>query len=167
MPALPPYRLQTLLELRERKKEEAERELSRTMAELKAAQDKQAAMELELERMVAKREARRRDYMERAMKGEIAAMEAVNINKYIERLKEQEALQQDAIDGQKAVVAQREEDVDVARKALIKANQELKALEKHKEKWLEEVKKEIAAKEEQVMDELAQSIYLRGEGGKF
>ena len=38
MPALPVYRLQTLLELRARKKEEAERELSRTMAELTDAE---------------------------------------------------------------------------------------------------------------------------------
>jgi flagellar export protein FliJ len=166
MPALPPYRLQTLLEIRERKKEAAERELSRTMHELKLAQDKQAEMELELERMKAKREERRRDYMQKAMKGEIAAQEAVNINKYIERLKEQELLQIDAIDGQKAVVAQREEDVKVARQALVVATQELKALEKHKEKWIEEVKKEWAAKEEEAMDEIAQTIFLRNSGGK-
>jgi len=167
MPAMPPYRLQTLLEIRERKKEAAERELSRTMRELKLAQEKQKDMELELERMIAKRETRRREYMEKAMKGEIAAMEAVNINKYIERLKELEALQQDAIEGQKAVVRQREEDVEEARRALVVATQELKALEKHKEKWIEEVKKERAAKEEEQMDELAQAIYLRGSGGKF
>jgi flagellar export protein FliJ len=166
MPAMPPYRLQTLLEIRERKKEAAERELSRTMHELKLARDKQAAMELELQRMIAKREERRRDYMQKAMKGEIAAQEAVNINKYIERLKEQELVQQDAIEGQKAVVAQREEDVEEARKALVFATQELKALEKHKEKWVEEVKKARAAKEEEEMDELAQTIFLRNSGGK-
>ncbi|HET6347409.1 MAG TPA: flagellar FliJ family protein [Myxococcota bacterium] len=166
MPAFPPYRLQTLLEIRERKKEAAERHLSACFAALKVEKDKLAEMELELERMIHKRETRRREYLEKAMKGEVAAGHAVHTNKYIERLKELEVLQKEAIEGQKAVVRQREEDVEEARKALVVATQELKALEKHKEKWIEQVKKEIAAKEEDVMDELAQTIYMRNQRGE-
>lgn len=164
MPALPPYRLQTLLEVRERKKEAAERYLGTCLAALKKEQDRLADMERELERMIAKRETRRREYMEQAMKGEISALDAINTNKYIERLKELEVIQVEAIDGQKGVVEQRQEDVDAARAALIAANQELKALERHKEKWVEEVKKERAAREEDAMDELAQTIHRRGGG---
>ena len=161
MPALPPYRLQTLLEMRERKKEAAERFLSECMRNLKTEQDRQKAMEQELERMIAKRDTKRREYMEQAMRGEISATEAIASNKYIDRLKELEVLQRDAIEGQKAVVRQRQEDVESARQALVLATQELKALEKHKEKWLEQVKKEIQAKQEDVMDEIAQTIFQR------
>ena len=166
MPALPPYRLQTLLEIRERKKEAAERHLSACFVALRREQDKLKEMETELERMIAKRENRRREYMEKAMKGEIAAMEAINTNKYIERLKELEVVQKDAIEGQKAVVAQRQQDVDDARQAAVIANQELKALEKHREKWIEEVKKARAAKEEESFDEIAQTIFLRNEANR-
>lgn len=161
MPALPPYRLQTLLEMRERKKEAAEQALSEAMRALQREQDKQKEMETELERMVAKREQRRREYLEKAMTGALSAGDAINANKYIDRLKELEAMQQDAIEGQKAVVRQRQDDVEGARQALVTATQELKALEKHREKWLAKIKKEIMAKQEDVMDELAQTIFQR------
>jgi flagellar export protein FliJ len=161
MPKLPDYRLQALVTLRERKKEEAERILGAKLAELKAEQDKQRAMEEELERMIAKREAKMREYAEKSMKGLMAAQDVVGSNLYIERLKELEEAQKNAIEGQKQVVAQKKDEVEEARKGVVVATQDLKALEKHKEKWVEQVKKEIQAKEEDVMDEIAQTIFMR------
>ena len=73
-------------------------------------------------------------------------------------------MQKEAIEGQKSVVAQRQDDVERARQELIVANQELKALEKHKEKWADEVKKARASREEDTMDELAQTVFTRGIG---
>ncbi len=156
----PDYRLQVLLEMRERAKEEAERVLGDAMAALKTEQDRQKEMEAELERMVARREQRKRDYAEKAMRGEMSAQEVVSANTYIDRLKEQEEAQENAIEGQKAVVAQKQEDVEAARVELTRATQELKALEKHKEKFIEGWKKEMQAKEEETMDELAQQMFL-------
>lgn len=156
----PDYRLQTLLEIRERKKQETERALGDAMAAHKKEVDKQTTMEEELTRMVARREQRKRDYAEKAMRGEMAAQEVVSANTFIDRLKEQEESQKNAIEGQKAVVAQKLEEVDAARQELLKATQELKALEKHREKFVDEWKKEVAAKEADNMDELAQQIFL-------
>lgn len=160
MAKLPDYRLQVLVTLRERKKEETERILGQKLAELKAEQTRQREMEEELERMIAKRNAKMREYAEKSMKGMMAAQDVVGANLYIERLKEQEEAQENAIEGQKQVVAQKRDEVDEARKAVVLATQDLKALEKHKEKWVEQVKKEIQAKEEDVMDEIAQTIFL-------
>ena len=165
MPALPPYRLQTVLEVRERKKTAAEQAFALALAELRREQKRLAEMEAELVRMQALREQRRREYLERAMKGDMSAQEVITANVFIERLQEMEAAQKDAIVGQKAIIEQREEDVAATRIELVKANQDLKALEKHKEKWLEEVKKARAAREEDVMDEMAQMIFLRNPGG--
>ena len=159
---LPPYRLKTLLEVRERKKEAAEQRLAVCLRALHDEKEKLKVMELELERMIAKREKRLREYLEKAMKGEVSAMEAINQDVYTKRLKELEKVQMEAIEGQKGVIRQRQEDVEMARQALVVANQELKALEKHKENWIKQVKKEQAAKEENTLDELAQTIYLRG-----
>ena len=92
-----PYRLQTLLELRERKKEAAERHLGDCLARLKQEQDRQKEMEAELERMVAKREAKKREYAEKAMAGKMSAQDAVGAQVYIERLKELEDGQKQAI----------------------------------------------------------------------
>ena len=94
------------------------------------------------------------------MRGEISAQEAITSNLYIERLKDQEETQKNAIEGQKGVIEQKEEDVKAARDALRDAQQELEALEKHKEKWDAQVKKEREAKDEIVMDEIAQTIFL-------
>ena len=160
---LPPYRLKTLLEVRERNKEAAEQRLAVCLKALHDEKEKLKVMELELERMIAKREKRLREYLEKAMKGEVSAMEAISQDVYNKRLKELEKVQMEAIEGQKGVIRQRQEDVETARQALVVANQELKALEKHKENWIKQVKKEQAAKEENTLDELAQTIYLRSE----
>ncbi len=159
----PQYRLQTLLEIRERKKEEAEHELGLALAAHKKEVDKQKELEEELARMIAKREQRKREYAEKAMRGEMSAQDVVTASIYIDRLKEQEEAQKNAIEAQKAVVAQKLEELNVARQNLVKATQELKALEKHKEKFYEEWKKEQQAKEEDAMDELAQQIFMRND----
>jgi flagellar export protein FliJ len=161
MPALPPYRLQALLTIRERAKEAAEHALGAAIAAKKVEEEKLKALELELSRMVESRHQYRREYMEKAMKGEMAAQGAVTVNHYIEHLKGLEKLKQEAIVDQKEVIEAREQDVKAARAELLKKTQELKALEKHREKWIEEIKKERATKEELEMDELAQTIFLR------
>ena len=157
----PDYRLQALLDLRERKKEEAEKALGEALAAHKRELAKQKEMQAELARMAAKREQRKREYAEKAMRGEMSAQDVVTANTYIDRLKEQEEAQKNAIEGQKAIVAQKQQEVDAARVALTKAMQDQKALEKHKEKFVEDWKKEVQAKEEEAMDELAQSIFMR------
>lgn len=154
------YRLQALLGIRERKKEEAERALGAALQALKKEQDRLREMEAELERMIAKRKAKMREYAEKSMRGEMSAQDVVGANVFIDRLKEQEEAQKNTIEGQKAVIAQKQEEVSQARKAVVDATQELKALEKHKEKWVAQVKKEREAKEEEAMDDIAQAIYL-------
>jgi flagellar export protein FliJ len=161
MPKQPDYRLQALLEIRERAKEEAEHQLGEALAAHKAELDKQQQMEQELERMVARREQRKREYAEKQMRGEMSAQDVIGANTYIERLREQEEAQKQAIEGQKAIVAEKQQQVDLARQNLVKATQDLKALEKHKEKFIEDWKKEMQGKEEEAMDELAQQIFLR------
>ncbi len=163
MAVKPEYRLQTLLQLRERKKEAAEQHLAGCVKALRAEAERQRDMEAELERLVNKRKEKMREYAETAMKGQMSAAEAVAANVYIERLKEQEAAQKHAIEGQKQIVAQKQEDVKAAQKSLTDAMQELKALEKHREKFDEQVKREWEGKQEESMDEIAQSIYLKRE----
>ena len=156
----PDYRLQTLLGLREKAKDEAERHLGDCLRILKEEEERLEEMRAELRRMIASREAKSRDYAEKQMRGEMSAQAVISANSYIERLKEQEEAQQEAIDGQQEVVNARKADVKDARDKLIVANQDLKALEKHKEKWEKKIKREAQMKEEEALDELAQTIFL-------
>lgn len=163
MSQTPEYRLQVLLELRERKKDDAERALGAAIAARQVELDKQRAMEAELARLAAKREQKKRDYAEKAMRGVMSARDVVGANVFLEHLEEQERAQKNAVEAQRAVVAQRAREVETARQELVVATQELEALEKHKEKLADGWKKQQAAKEEQAMDELAQQIFLKGE----
>lgn len=156
----PDYRLQTLLGLREKAKSEAERNLGDCLRILKTEQERLEEMQAELRRMIASREAKSRDYAEKQMRGEMSAQAMIGAQAYLERMKELEEGQERAIDGQKRVLENKERDVEVARGVLVEANQELKALEKHKEKWEAKIKKERQAKEESELDELAQTMYL-------
>ena len=156
----PDYRLQTLLGLREKAKSEAERHLGDCLRILKEEEERLEQMRAELRRMIASREAKSRDYAEKQMRGEMSAQAMIGAQAYIERMKELEEGQERAIEGQERVVENKNDDVNNARGLLVEANQELKALEKHKEKWAEKVKKEQRAKEEADLDELAQTMYL-------
>ena len=86
--------------------------------------------------------------------------------RYIERLKEREAEQSARIDGQKEAVREAEKVLKRAQDALVVATQELKALQKHKEKWAEEVKRERMMREEDQMDEIGQTIFNQGKSGR-
>lgn len=165
MAALPPYRLATLLTIRERKKEAAEHKLAETLSALAKEEKRLKELQDELVAMEDRRQALRREYMEKAMRGQTGAGDAVRHNAYVEHLKDLEKQHKEAIADQQDRVTEHEGYVKAARDVLVAATQELKALEKHKEKWLEEVKKEREAKEEMVMDDIAQTIYLRNKDG--
>ena len=154
------YRLTALYGLREKAKEEAERILAQAMRALKEEQTRLEEMQAELERMIASRKAKAKEYAEKQMRGEMSAQAMISAQSYLERLKEQEQAQERTIEGQQRVIEQREKEVDRARQGLAEATQELKALEKHKEKWEKEQKRKRQLKEEELLDELAQTIHL-------
>ena len=156
----PAYRLQVLLELRERKKKAAEQHLASCLKKLKAEQERLLKMQQELERLEAKHKARKREYLEQVMRGELSAQDARTTHTYLEVLQEQINEQQQTIEQQRKVIEKHQEKVKQARAQLMQAAQELKAIEKNKEKWAEMIKKEKQAREAEVMDEIAQTIYL-------
>jgi flagellar export protein FliJ len=159
MAKLPPYRLQTLLEMRQRAEEDAKNAFAKAMAALHEEQRIQKEMEDELVRMVEDRKRRRREYADKLASGEMKITDQASAYRFIDRMKELEQEQQGRIDGQRENVREAEKLVKRAQDVLIQATQDLKALEKHREKWAEEVKKEMALKEENLLDEIGQTIF--------
>lgn len=161
MAKLPEYPLKTLTEIKERKKKEAEDH----WVECKKAREKEEIklkeMEEELRRMIERRELKRREYADKAMRGEHNGQLAQSAQVFIERLKDEEALQRDRIENQKTTVEEKKTVEKEAMDAMIQATQDVKALEKHKEKWAEGIKRELQIKEEEALDDLAQSIFER------
>lgn len=157
------YRLQALLGIRERAEEQAKEVFANAMNALNKEKQTLKDMEDELQRMIEDRKRRREEYSQKLASGEMKVTDQSSAYRYIERLKEREAEQQARIDGQKEQVREAEKVLKRAQDALIVATQDLKALQKHKEKWAEEVKRDRQMREEDNLDEIAQTIYNRRE----
>lgn len=156
------YRLETLLGIRERAERDAKEAFANAMAALNREKKALQDMEDELQRMIDDRKRRREEYSQKLASGEMKVTDQSAAYRYIERLKDRESEQQARIDGQKEQVREAEKVLKRMQDALVVATQDLKALQKHKEKWAEEVKKERAMREEDNLDEIAQTIFSQG-----
>lgn len=161
MPKLPDYRLQTLFEMREKAKKAAEDAYADAQKDVANEKKKLEEMHAELKRMMDLREAKRVEYATRASKGEYNVNQIQANLRHLDRMKEKEGAYKMEIDKQKDAVKAAERVAEDKKQAMISATQEFKALEKHKEKWAQEVKREIQLKEEDAQDDLAQTIFLR------
>lgn len=159
--AKPEYRLETLFGIRERKKKDAEDAYATAMKAKVAEEKKLAEMKEELKRMHKAREARRIEYADKAARGECNVRQIQGNATQIDRMKEKEGAYRMEIEKQKEAIKAAEAVVEEKKQALILATQDFKALEKHKEKWTAEVKREAMLKEEDQMDDLAQSTHLK------
>jgi len=128
------YRLKTLLEMRERAEKAAKETFARAMAMLRQEEQRLKELEEELERMIEDRKRRREEYSQKLATGEMKVTGQSSAYRYIERLKEKESEQKGRIDGQREHLREAEKVVKKAQDALIQATQDLKALQKHKEK---------------------------------
>ncbi len=159
--AQPKYRLQTLLEMRERAEEEAKENLAKTKKKLQDEIDELGKRQQKLEQMIQDRLRRREDYSRQLASGQIKVSQQGMASRFIDRLKANEEDQNLRIDDQKKTIKAAEKNVTLAQEKLLKATQELKALQKHKEKWEEMVKKQINGKLEDLQDEIGQMLYMQ------
>ena len=109
--------------------------------------------------MVEDRQRRRREYANKLASGEMKITDQSAAYRFIDRLKEREAEQKGKIDAQREMVLEAEKAMKRAQDELIVATQDLKALLKHKENWETKLRKERQLKEENNLDEIAQTIY--------
>ncbi len=158
---MPVYRLQALYDIKERKEKDAKEAFAAAQQALRDQQKLQKDMEEELQRMIEDRHRRREEYSQKLASGEMKVTDQSSAYRYIERLKDKEKEQEFKIEAQKEQVRNAEKEVKRSQDALIVATQDLKALQKHKEKWLADWKKEVAMKEEDNLDEIGQVIFNR------
>ena len=157
---MPPYRLQTLLEMRERAKEEAERAFSDAVKALEKEKAELKRMQEELERRKAERKAKVAAYLKEVMAKGAGINGLTMMNRYEERLKDEEAQLALEIEKQKEAVQLAEEKVEQKRREMAEAAKELKAIEKHKEKWTKEIRAERQMREEMNQEEIGNTLFL-------
>lgn len=157
---MPQYRLQTLLEIRARAKEAAEQAFAQAMRALADERQKLADLQAELVRRKEERKQKVMAYLAEVMKKGAGAGGLSQMNRYEERLKDEEAQLQLEIDQQVEAVKAAELVVEQKRQEMAEAAKELKAIEKHKETWLKQVKKERDAREELTQEEIGNALHL-------
>jgi flagellar export protein FliJ len=154
------YRLDTLLDIRQRAKDAAEQAFAEAVQALKKEQDKLEQMQEDLERRKKERKQKVMAYLEEVMQKGAGPNSMTLMNRYEERLKDEEAQLQLEIELQKEAVAQAERTVEEKRVEMAEAAKELKAIEKHKENWTKQVRAERMAREELVQEEIGNALFL-------
>jgi flagellar export protein FliJ len=154
------YRLQTLLDLRERAEQEAKEAFARALAALAEAKQELKQLEDDLAKRQAERARKVKAYLEELMAKGGAALAVQGMGVYEKRLRAEEDEVAAKIEEQKLAVREAEAEAERKRSELADAAKEKKAIEKHKEEWAETVKRERAVREEQASEEIGNALYL-------
>jgi flagellar biosynthesis chaperone FliJ len=157
---MPPYRLQALLELRERAKEEAEQAFSLALEALETETAEQKRLEQELETRKAERKQKVGAYLDQVMARGAGINGLDMMSRHEERLKDEEAQLARELERQKEAVAAAEKQVEQRRREMAEAAKELKAIEKHRETWQKQLRAERQAKEELSQEEIGNALFL-------
>ncbi|WP_338867508.1 flagellar assembly protein FliH [Myxococcus stipitatus] len=157
---MPPYRLQTLLDMRARAKEEAEQAFSDAIKALEREKAELQRLMEELERRKRERKEKVAAYLKEVMaKG--AGINGMNMmGRFEERLKDEEAQVALEVERQREAVKVAERVVEQRRREMAEAAKELKAIEKHKETWQKQVKYERQQREELNQEEIGNALFL-------
>src|SRR5438105_2941372 len=105
------YRLQTLLEMRERAEQAAKDAYAVAQAALREQEKILKELEEELERMIEDRKRRREEYSRKLASGEMKVTDQAAAYRFIERLKEKETEQKFKIESQKEVIRNAEKEM--------------------------------------------------------
>ena len=157
---MPPYRLQTLQDMRTRAKEEAEQAFSDALKALEKEKLALKSLEDDLERRKKERKQKVMAYLQEVMaKG--AGINGMNMmGRFEQRLKDEEAQVALEVERQKEVVKVAERTVEQKRREMAEAAKELKAIEKHRETWQKQIRAERQAREELTQEEIGNALFL-------
>lgn len=158
---MPPYRLQVLLDIRTKAEDEAKEAFSVAIRALEQEKQTLAKLQQDLERRKAERKARVAAFIEEVTKkgGGITGFQ--QMGRFEERLKDEETQAALEIERQKEAVVEAEQVVDERRLEMAEAAKERKAIEKHRDTWKAQVRKELMTKEEMTQEEIGSVLHLQ------
>ncbi|HQU86007.1 MAG TPA: hypothetical protein PKY59_22965, partial [Pyrinomonadaceae bacterium] len=128
------YRLETVLDIRRRAKDEAAKIVALRFQQLEKAEAELAQRRLNLQNCYEKQNQAQANMAEDLSKG-IQANAIIAHQNYLNDLRKLEIDLQKRVDEQIQTVAAAEREVEKARENLIESAKELKAIEVHKENW--------------------------------
>ncbi|MBS1795810.1 MAG: flagellar export protein FliJ [Acidobacteria bacterium] len=157
------YRLETVLELRRRGKEEAARQVGVRLQMLQAAEEELARRQQRL-RECFERQHRAQQAMNEQLARGLAARSILAHQNFLNDLRQLEAGLRAEVDQQIKTVARAEKDLETARDRLIEAARELKSIETHKENWKTAERTTRNRREQKISDEIGAILHGRRKG---
>lgn len=156
------YRLQSVMDSRERAKRDAARLLALRRAQLDDAEEELAR------RLAAVEECRRQQRDARAKMLEEGARGAearrlVEYRTHLSDLRAKEEELTDTVAQQRAAVSRAEREVEAALANLAEASKEFRVVEKHREHWREDRRRDATRREQKLGDEIAATLRRRGQ----
>lgn len=158
--AKPKYRLQVLLDIREKERDKKQDELRIVREKLRNEQLELERRRKEHQNMKDRRAEKEQELFSKMQSGQFGINGYLEGERFLKRLDKEIEDYLPVIKEQEKVVLFAEQEVEWAFEELMKAEQELKALEKHKDKKMAEIKAERMAKEEAAAEEVATTIFL-------
>ena len=164
---MPVYRLQVLLDIRTKAEDAAKEAYSLALQAQEAERRRAGEMAAALERRTAERKAKVQAFLAEVTEkgGGIAGFQ--QMNRFEQRLKHEEAEAAAALARQQEVVAEAGRLVDQRRAELAETARERLAIEKHREGWQLEVRRQREQREELAQEEVGNTLHLaRAHAGK-
>jgi len=154
------YRLETVLDIRNRAKEEAARQVALRFQQLEKAEEELMRRRRNLQNCYEKQNRAQTKMAEDLSKG-LQAQSILAHQNYLNDLRKQEIELQKEVDKQIQTVANAEKEVEKAREKLIEAARELKAIEVHKENWQSVERIAENRREQKISDEIGSILHGR------
>lgn len=165
MAAKKSYRLQPVLDMRDRARQEAAQRVASLRLQVAEAEQELARREQEVLDCRARQEAARQQMLSEAAGG-TEARHMVAYRAHIADLRSLEAELQERVTQQEAVLARVRGELDNALVALIEASREVQVIEKHKEGWQEQTRRTEQRREQKLSDEIGSIMHEQRRRGE-
>lgn len=156
------WKLQPVLDVRDKAKQQAARTVAARRAQLEEAQAELARRERALAACREQQAAAQSRMMEEIKQG-LTAGAAVSHRTHLADLRQLEEELMSEVEKQTATVARAEQELEKALNALIEASKELKVIEKHRENWHATERREEAHRTQKLQDEIGTIIHGKKE----
>ncbi len=156
------YRLQTVLNIRNRAKDEAARFVALRLEQLANAEEELLNRQRSLQTCYEKQNQARTAMNAQLDKG-IQAKGVVTHRVFLKDLREREIELKTAVEQQKSAVKRAETEVETAREKLAEAAKEFKAIEVHKENRQSAERREQNRRDQKISDEIGSILHGRRE----
>jgi len=156
------YRLETVLGIRHRAKDEAARQVAVRLQQLQAAEEELNRRQMKLQNCYERQNQAQAQMQEELIKG-IRAQSILAHQNFLNDLRKLEIDLKEEVEKQIQTVAKAEKELEAAREKLIESARDLKSIEVHKANWQVSERREQTRREQKISDEIGAILHGRRE----